>query len=383
MILLVNQHTVPVFTDVANAFVTSGEETKLFVGDIEKGSAPVNSSIKLINSIAYNRRSTLTRFLSWSFFSLHYFFYLLFCKKPSRILVVTNPPTAPFVTALVASLRNIPFHIVVFDLYPEALEQAGMSSEKSWLFKRWQSNNRWTFKKAKGLITLSESMKQAVTPYTTADKVQIIFNWADTEYIRPIERQQNPFAVKHGLLDKFVVLYSGNMGLTHDLESLIEAAAILRDRKEIVFCLVGEGGKKSRLKSIATNHKLTNVLFLPYQDAVNFPLAMASADIGIVTLGTGGEGISVPSKTYVNMAAGLCIIAISPAKSELNRIVETFSLGHAVLPNQPVQLAEYIRALASSPEELGQFKLHSRQASFKFTPANAKQYVATVYPTHP
>jgi glycosyltransferase involved in cell wall biosynthesis len=378
MILLVNQHTVPVFTDVVNAFAADGQEVRLFTGYIEAGKSPVDPRVRIIKSQAYNRSSKLSRFTTWLLFSAHYFFYLLFCKKPSHILVVTNPPTAPFVTALVGGWRNVPFHIVVFDLYPEVLQQTGMSSNTGWIFRRWQSNNYWTFRKSKSIVTLSESMKQAVTTYANADKVHIIFNWADTDYIKPVDRAGNSFVTKHELQGKFVVMYSGNMGLTHDLESLIEAAAILRDEDHIVFLLVGEGGKRKRLESIAAGKNLDNVLFLPYQEASAFPLAMASADVGIVTLGTGAEGISVPSKTYANMAAGLAIIAISPANSELNRIVEHFSIGYFVLPNQPDKLASHIRSLARNTSELNAIKSRSRQASLNFTSANAKQYVSHV-----
>ena len=375
MILLVNQHTVPVFTDVVNAFATAGHETRLFTGNVEAGRTSIDSNVKVVKSRAYNRRSTTTRLVSWLLFAVHYFFYLLFCKKPSHILVVTNPPMVPFVTAVVASLRKIPFHIVVFDLYPEALQQAGISSDKSWIYRRWQSNNRWTFAKAAGLITLSESMKQAVLTYTTSERVHIIFNWADTDYIRPIERKSNPFIAANALHNKFVVMYAGNMGLTHDLESLIEAAAILRNEKKIVFVLIGEGGKRKKLESAKVQKDLGNVIFLPYQDAASFPFAIAAADVGIITLGVGGEGISVPSKTYINMAAGLAIIAISPENSELNRIVEQFSIGHFVAPGQPEKIARYIQALASDPASLARFKSQSRAAAMNFTSANAKLYV--------
>lgn len=379
MILLVNQHTVPVFTDVVNAFAEAGHETRLFTGHIEPGKIPVAASVKIINSKAYNRSSTFSRLFSWTLFSIHYFFHLLFCKKPSHILVVTNPPTTPFITAMIAGMRGIPFYIVVFDLYPEALQQAGMSSNQSWIYRRWQKNNRWTFSKATGLITLSESMKQAVTNYVSADKVQIIFNWADINYILPVERKSNPFVTRHQLHDKFVVMYSGNMGLTHDLESLLEAASVLTSDPRIIFILVGDGGKRKTLESIKKNKQLTNVMFLPYQEASIFPFTMAAADIGIVTLGTGGEGISVPSKTYVNMAAGLAIIAISPENSELNRIVEQFGIGYSVSPNQPAKLANYIQSLADNKEQLTLMKSRSREASLNFTSANAKQYVTVIF----
>lgn len=379
MILLVNQHTVPVFTDVVNAFAEAGHPTRLFTGFIEAGKSPVDNRVKVVKSRAYDRRSKTTRFVSWIVFATHYFFYLLFCKKPSQILVVSNPPMAPLVTALVAGLRGIPFHVVVFDLYPEALQQAGLSTNKSWLYKRWQSNNRWTFKRAEGIITLSDSMKQAVSEYADPGKVHVIFNWADTDYIRPIDRASNPFVAAHELHDKFVVMYSGNMGLTHDLESLVEAASLLSEEKKIVFVLIGEGGKRKKLESMKEAKNISNIRFLPYQEAAMFPFAVAAADVGIVTLGTGGEGISVPSKTYVNMAAGLAIIAISPANSELNRIVTEFSIGYVVLPQQPADIAKHIRTLAADSSKLDGFKSRSRQASLNFTSANAQQYVAHLF----
>jgi glycosyltransferase involved in cell wall biosynthesis len=378
MILLVNQHTVPVFTDVVNAFANAGEETRLFAGHIEPGKAAVDSRVKVIRSRRYNRKTTLSRFMTWSLFCAHYFFHLLFSKKPECILVVTNPPMAPFVTALVASLRGIPFYIVVFDLYPEALQQAGLSTKQSWLYRQWQRNNRWTFAKAKGLITLSASMKQAVANYVDTEKVHIIFNWADTDYILPIDRKSNPFVIKHQLHDKFVVLYSGNMGLTHDLESVVDAAEKLKDHHNVVFIMIGDGGKRQKLESIKEQRQLNNVIFLPYQEATMFPFAMASADVGIVTLGTGAEGISVPSKTYVNMAAGLAIIAISPANSELDRIVEQFSIGYCVLPDQSESIASHIKSLMSDAAELAKLKSRSRAAALNFTSANAKQYVRHV-----
>jgi glycosyltransferase involved in cell wall biosynthesis len=173
-------------------------------------------------------------------------------------------------------------------------------------------------------------------------------------------------------------MYSGNMGLTHDLESVVEAARLFVNSK-VVFVFIGEGGKKKKLEAIRTQYNLENVLFLPYQDATMFPFAMASADVGVVTLGTGAEGISVPSKTYVNMAAGLAILAISPANSELDRIIEHLKIGFCVLPGQPEVIAAHIKTLMSDPEKLAELKVRARSASLNFTSANAKQYVQAIY----
>lgn len=379
MILLVNQHTVPVFVDVANAFSSAGHDVRLFTGHVEHGRVPLTAGVRRIQSIRYGRRSTIRRFGTWMMFSAHYFLYLLFCNKPSHILVVSNPPMGPFVTALVSTIRNIPFHILVFDLYPEALQQAGMTRDGSWIYRLWQRNNRWTFSKARGLITLSESMKNAVVKYCDPQKVRINFNWADIEYVKPIDKAINPFIATHHLAGKFVVMYAGNMGLTHDLESLIGAARFLSANKNICFVLIGDGGKRKKLELLTQQANLDNVLFLPYQSPEQFPLAMAAADIGIITLGTGAEGISVPSKTYVNMAAGLAIIAISPPDSELNRIVEHYSIGYVVEPGEPEKIGEHIRTLASNPELLHKFRSNSRAASLNFTSANAREYVRCLF----
>lgn len=379
MILLVNQHAVPIFIDIANAFAHAKQRTVLFSGYIEEGGKPLSPEIKWIKSVPYGRKNIFARLYSWAAFTIHYFFYL-FRRKPSRILVVTNPPFAPLVTALVAGIRNIPYYILVYDLYPDALAQAGFVQDQSFLFRLWKKVNPWFFKKAEKIFTLSESMKCAIAQYLPGhdDKIKVIHNWADISYIRPIPKTENPFLQTHNLSGKKIILYSGNMGLTHDLESLVDAAEILRSHKDLCFVLIGDGGKKSSLQEMVSSKKLDNVFFLPYQDALDFPLAMAAADIGVVTLGKGAEGISVPSKTYVNLAAGLCLLAIAPKNSELSRLIETHQAGIICQPGDAKGVAEAIRSLLFNETLLNTYKANALKASRHYTSANALQYVSEV-----
>jgi glycosyltransferase involved in cell wall biosynthesis len=193
-----------------------------------------------------------------------------------------------------------------------------------------------------------------------------------------MDKQTNPFIATHQLQNKLVVMYSGNMGYTHDLESLLHAAELLKADKRIAFVLIGDGAKRKKLEEIKQQKNISNVLMLPFQEGRDFPQAMAAADVGIVTLGAGGEGISVPSKTYVNMAAGLAIIAISPPDSELHRIIQQYEIGYGVLPGESKTLASLIQSLADRPDLLLQFKTRSRQTSAGYTSANARAYVDTV-----
>lgn len=379
MVLLVNQHTVPIFTDIANAYADSGFKVVLFSGHIERGGCPLSSSVKYKKSIAYSRRSTITRFFSWLVFSIHYAFYSLTCRKPTLIMVVTNPPLAPIITACISRLRKIPYHILVYDLYPEAIFQAGLVHNRNILFRLWQRINLWVFKGANKIFTLSESMKNAASKYVDQpEKIKVIYNWADTSYIHPVVKSENAFVIEHGLQNKFVVLYAGNMGLTHDLESLIEAAALLQEEPDLIFILIGDGGKRKSLENIAKAKSLQNVLFLPYQDEKYFPLAMASADIGVVTLGSGAEGISVPSKTYINLAAGLCLLAIAPESSELSRLITEHHAGLICEPGDAEKVASALRILLSDESLINQYKQNALRASSHFTSENAYEYVKEI-----
>lgn len=375
MVLLVNQHTVPVFLDIVNAYAERGHRCTLFTGFVERGASDPSPAVSIRKSVRYNRKSSLTRFMTWIAFTTHYFFYLLICRKPEFIIVSTNPPLAPLVTALVAGVRGIPYYIVLYDLYPEALSQAGLVRNDNLIFRIWRRINPGVFRKAKKVFTLSESMKIAAARYADEAQLQVIHNWADTSYIHPVPKEENSFVARHGLSDKFVVLYSGNMGLTHDLESLVGAALLLRDEPNLTFVLIGDGGKRKRLEELAREHSATNVMFLPFQDEKNFPLAMAAADVGVVTLGTGAEGISVPSKTYVNMAAGLCLLSIAPLASELNRIVSEHEAGFVCEPGRPDEVAGIIRMLLYDNEKLQYHRQRSLEAASLFTPRNASRYV--------
>ncbi len=378
MILLVNQFITPVFLDVANAFAQARKKVLLFTGSIDAGNTEINSAIRIVNSVRYRRRSKWSRLASWMFFTLHLAVHLIFHKRPKSILVVTNPPLGPWLVYHYAKWKKISYYLLVYDLYPEALDQGGFASSQSMIYKKWKSVNFKVFQGAEKVFTLSDSMKEAVARYVNPDSIKVISNWVDPSYIQPLPKESNPFIRKYSLEGKIVVLYSGNMGFTHDLESLVEAALLLQEEKSLRLILIGEGGKRARLEELCRKKGIKNVLFLPYQNSTDFPLAMAAADIGVVTLGVGAEGISVPSKTYVNMAAGLCLLTIAPKNSELSRIVEEHKIGLISEPGNPVKVAEHIRFLHLHPDKLKEFKTNSRLTAYLFTPRMAFEYVKEV-----
>ena len=380
-IIIANQHVVPVFVDVVNAFSKGADEyhISLVAGSIEIGGSEVSDRVKIVNSVRYNRKSTASRLISWFGFTIHFGLYLLTAKKVNHVLTVTNPPFVPIVTNWLLRLkRQSHHHIVLYDLYPEAAVQAGVLKETSIFAKWWRAWNINAFKNAHSIFTLSQSMKMAALRYGNPEQITVVNNWADSSYIKPFPKSDNSFAVEHGWVSKKVVLYSGNMGLTHDLESLVKAAEKLRDRNDVLFVLVGEGAKKKLLVEFVERQRLTNFLFLPYQNREIFPKVVAAADIGVVTLGQGAEGISVPSKTYINMAAGLCLLSISPTESELSRLISDYNVGMNCQPGDVESVVNAILFLVDNPDVLESYKKSALVAVANFTPRNARKYVSKV-----
>lgn len=377
-LLYINQSTGKLTKDIVNSFVSQGHVVDLYTGKRKDLYDSLHKDVNVIESVGYNRISVIKRIASGILFTLNVLFYLQ-SNRPKKVVVVTNPFYNVLLTAFICKRRSIEYHIVIYDLYPDALKQTG-SLKKESIVIRWITGfNKKLFRSAKSIITLSESMKTSILQYDVPEEnIYFVHNWLINKDIKPREKQSNPFALKHNLADKKVVLYSGNMSLTHDLTSLVEAARILKDDKTVKFVFVGEGLKKKELVQKTQEYGLDNVLFLPYQRKDDFPFVISCADIGVVALGKGAEGVSVPSKTYSNLAAGLALLIIAPEGSELQRLIQSFDCGICCLPDNPQGVADQLRGLFNNEDRLKEFQRNSFEASKNFTVENAKEYVQII-----
>jgi glycosyltransferase involved in cell wall biosynthesis len=194
-----------------------------------------------------------------------------------------------------------------------------------------------------------------------------------------MDKSVNTFAQKHGLTDKLVVMYSGNLGLTHDIESIVYTAEYLKENTNIHFVVIGDGAKKAKITQYVTDKKLTNVLMLPYQDNDVLPYSLSCADIGVVTLSQGAETISVPSKTYYTLAAGSVILALASHESELGVLIDSHQCGKVFGNPEIADIAKFIEELVANKTKLATYKENARKASFNYTPENAKRYYDYIY----
>ena len=180
-------------------------------------------------------------------------------------------------------------------------------------------------------------------------EIEVIPNWADTSFIRPLPKADNPFAREHGLVGKFVVAYSGALGATHDTESILAAAEQLAGVRDVHFLIIGGGTRWHQTAEAVAARRLTNLTLLPLQPFGVLPHSLTAADVSIVCLDEGYEGVSVPSKAYYALAAGAAILAVSPDGTELTDLVAEHRCGLAVRPRDPAALVGAIRRLHDDP----------------------------------
>lgn len=273
------------------------------------------------------------------------------CRRRNLVLITTAPPFLPILGYLANRLLGIPYICLLYDLYPDIAIELGVVSRQNWIAKLWQALNKQVWQHAQGLIVLSPAMKQRIVDHcpAVANKTYVIHSWADPKKIVPIPKKKNWFARKHGLVDKFTVLYSGNMGRCHDIDTIYEAALLLRD-EPIQFVCIGSGAKRDDLIQQVKERGLNNFVFLPYQDKDVLPYSLTACDLSLVSVSPGMESLVAPSKLYSALASGRPIAAVCPPNTYLRQMLEEGNCGAWFNNGDSQKLAEFIRHLSQDDQ---------------------------------
>lgn len=354
-------------TDLATGLQERGLDMTVYTGqpnyhsgDLEK--QPLKSEhegvlVKRIRAPQVRQSSLPRRLFNWSVFTLWMAVALLFSRpaKEREVIFVSNPPFLPIAMWLVCRIRGWGYTYIVYDLYPDYLAELEYITKGGVIDRVWGTLQRRAFLAAKHVVALGPRMKERIStnagPTFDAEKVRIIHNWEDPEFIEPMDKSENWFSQEHDLVDPFSILYSGNIGDFHDLETLIEAAAQLRE-EDTKFLIIGEGDNKETIVSLADELgvKGDSVAFLPYQPWDDLPYSLTSADISVVTVREETEGICVSSKLYTAMAAGTPVLIIAQPSDDEAQIVEQFDAGLQATPGNPDEVVTAIETWMANPE---------------------------------
>jgi colanic acid biosynthesis glycosyl transferase WcaI len=282
-----------------------------------------------------------------------------------KVLVVTTPPSMPFVIALAALIKGSSYILLIHDNYPEILIAVGKSTPDSLLSKTISFFNRWLYKYAAKIIVVGRDMSELLTRKTTGLDIPIVTipNWAELESVEPSSRSQNTLLNELGLSDKFVFLYAGNLGYPNDLESILECANMLRNDQELHFIFLGAGVKRKWLETRASELSLKNVTILDPRPRTDQKVFLNACDIALVSLVTKMVGVSMPSRTYNILAAGRPILALTEEGSELEQVVLEDEVGWVVRPNDPAALMKTIREISESRDKLPAMAKAARESA--------------------
>lgn len=313
-----------------------------------------------------NKNVILLRLVNMATLGTSIFFKaLLHFRAGDRILVVTTPPSLPFIAAVASLYRGASYALLIHDNYPEILVAAGKTHENSFLTKFMDFWNRWLYKYASKIIVVGRDMRELVLAKSAGLDVPVVTipNWAELESVQPEPRGDNELLKQLGLSGKFVFLYAGNMGHPNDLESIIRCAEMLNEHPSIHFIFLGTGVKKAWLESEVQEKELTNVTILGPRPRTEQIIFLNACDVALVSLVDKMWGVSMPSRTYNILAAGKPILALTDINSELARVVKEDEIGWVVRPGDPEALLRAVFEIYDSREMLEKMGERARGAA--------------------
>jgi len=283
-------------------------------------------------------------------------------RQGDLLLVTTEPPYLGVLALALKLLYRRPYVSLIYDLYPDVVAALGVLPADHWLIKFWQTLNQQVWRQAAAIIVLSSTMQDLIVAQCpeVKDEITVIHNWTDLESIQPLPKADNTFAREHSLDQVFTILYSGNLGRCHDIETIMEAALILQEAP-VRFVVIGKGAKLRPFKAFVEERRLNNCLFLPLQSKEMIPYSLTACDLSLVSLDKGMEGLIAPSKFYSCLAVGRPVAVICEAHSYLRQIVEAADCGRAIPNGDAPALAEFIETLRQSPETVERLGQNARR----------------------
>ena len=311
-----------------------------------------------------NKISRIKNLLAYFFNSL---LATLKIEKQDYIYTISQPPILGGVLGVLGKwIKGGKLIYNIQDFNPEQTMAVGYSKNKL-LLNTVMAVDKFSCKKSDKVIVVGRDMQETLRNRFNNKKVPknvFINNWINEKEIYPLE-QNHPriveFKEKYNLQDKFIIMYSGNIGLYYDLENIIKVIGEFKDREDVVFAFVGDGTVKDKIEAYVSENNLSNVTFIPYQDKADLIYSLNAADIHWVVNAKGIKGVSVPSKLYGVMAAGKPVLGVLDEGSEARLIVEDCNCGLCIEPGNYKEISNNIKYILNNKEEIRLLGLNGRQ----------------------
>ena len=360
-ILFINQFFWPdaaptglLLEDVTRELAARGHAVEVLCGsgcyEAKTTAPPPPAVIHRVSDSDYSR-GRLGRLISWCAFLVRAGFRSLFLPRYDLVVAMTTPPGLSYL-AWMHRLRGARFWIWEMDLYPDVAVATGVLRSGSIAARLSEAVMDMPRRRADGVLVLGDCMRKRLTDRGLPEpRLKVAENWADGSQIIPSPMPPAP---------PFQILYSGNLGVVHDIETISSVLELLQDDARFRFLFAGGGVRFQELRSFCLRRRLKNVEFLPYQDAKSFSRRLAACHVGLVTLRPGCEGTVVPSKLYSLLAAGRPVLYIGPETASPASALRENRCGWSLNSGDAMGVVAVLWGIAGRPEVLQEYSDNGR-----------------------
>ncbi|OHB61970.1 MAG: hypothetical protein A2Y76_13730 [Planctomycetes bacterium RBG_13_60_9] len=307
--------------------------------------------IHRVATLGYGKRSGIKgRMLDYLSFHVTALAKGMWLSSPDVVVTLTSPLLVGVLGRLLTLFKRAKHVHWCMDLFPDTGVLFGIVKEHGLAHRVCVFLTRWYMRSSSAVLALSPYMADRIQRYgVSADRLHIVPVWADGTKLRPIPRPENRFIEEHKLHDKFIVMFSGNLELGGDIDTLVESLVELRDDKDTLFVLISEGPRFEEFRERSEQASLHHVLFLPYQDREVLAHSLSAGDVHIITNKRGLRGLRVPCKTYGILAVGRPIVYIGEPHSETADLIRDHELGFVIQERNAQGVVKAIRDLRQNP----------------------------------
>lgn len=325
--------------------------------------------IRRLRATRLDKDRVAFRAINWLSFTLLAWLHMLRnAGRTDRALVLSNPPVLPIAAMVASRLREFEYAYLIYDMYPDMPIELGYLDGSGLVARLWKRAARVVYHDADRIVVLGDSMERRLRDKFDdatfdADRIAVIPNWADGEFIQPFDKADNEFADQHGTREQFTLVYSGNIGRYHDVGTAIDAIDVLesRGREDVQLLVIGEGGHKSAYERKVRRQGVENVTFLPFQPLDRLPQSLTCGDASLVAIDETMEGICVSSKLYTALAAGDPVLAVVAEGDEVARVVGNCDCGERLDPGDAAGVADVLERWADDPGTVDRLGRNARE----------------------
>ncbi len=334
-----------------------------------------------VSSNRFRKSSFALRAVDYALFNVACLVKALMLPRHDVVICLTTPPFIGLVGAIVKRFKGGSLVHWTMDLYPDLPMAAGVIRRESRIYRLCDRIDGWALRQADAVVALGRCMKQRILGKgIDIDRVRIISPWSDPGEVgfslppriaahgRPATEEPSPapgapdYRRDWGIGDRFVIQYSGNLGMGHDVFTMCQAMLAMKQDDRIRWVIVGDGVRRQELRDFVDRHGIGNVIMKPYEPRDRLGPLLGLGDVHIVSMSPTFEGVILPSKFYGVLASGRPAIFIGPPRCEVAAVIDEERCGVHVANGNHAGLIDAITYLREDQAECLAMGLRGRRA---------------------